>query len=368
MSKLRVLCYHDSYDDYVGALVNGLAERVEVWLAHPASSSEYLRPMVRDDVHLVPINVPRLRDPRRFFAVPRLGRLAARVRADVVHVQQTADPWFNLRQARGVGVPRVDTIHDVTPHPGDRTAIPGGGFTHRLSRRSIARYITHAPVLRDAFVARWRVDPARVDVVPIGELGSLYGGRLPGREPLLPARVLFFGRLWPYKGLDRLVLAMNELARSRPGLTLVIAGAGESIDRYLALAAPELTLDVRNRRIADDEVREVFSDATVACFPYVEASQSAALTMAYGFGLPAVATRVGGLSYAVEDGVDGLLVAPDDVPALAGALARVLDDAELRARLCDGVLARNALDRNWSTIGAQTLEVYRRAIREASAG
>ena len=367
MTKLRVLCYHDSYDDYVGALVNGLADHVEVWLAHPASSSEYLRPMVRDDVHLVSIAMPRLRDPRRFLAVPALGRLAARVEADVVHVQQSADPWFNLRQVRGAGVPRVDTIHDVTPHPGDRTAVPGARFVHRLSRRSIARYITHAPLLRDDFVARWRVDPANVDVVAMGELGSVYGGRLPHREPAVPPRVLFFGRIWPYKGLDRLILAMNELARSRPGLTLVIAGAGEPIGRYVALAAPQLTLDLRNRRVAEEEVREVFSDATVACFPYVEASQSAALTMAFGFGLPVVASRVGGLSYAVADGVDGLLVAPDDVAALTAALARVLDEPELRARLRNGVAERNALDRNWSTIGAQTVEVYRRAIGDASA-
>lgn len=367
MPRLRVLCYHDAYHDYVAAFANGLADHVDVHLVHPGWATEYMRPMLRDDVQTTAVRAPRRRDPRRFVALPDLGAMAKRIGADLVHVQQSSDPWFNLRQAVRSRVPRVDTIHDVTPHPGDGTSIPGGGLTHRLSRRSITRYITHAPVLRDDLARAWKVDPSRIDVVSMGELGSIYGGRIPGREPTTPPRVLFFGRIWPYKGLDRLIRAMNELAATRPGLTLVIAGEGEPIDRYLALASPALTLDVRNRRVDIDESREVFSDATVACFPYIEASQSAALTMAFGFGVPVVATTVGGLSYAVRDGVDGLLVPPDDVPALVAALARVLDDGELTGALRRGVEARVATDLNWSTIGAATAEVYRRAIGRNSA-
>lgn len=368
MRRLRVLCFHDAYYDYVGAFVNGLADHADVMLVHPADSDEYLRDIVRDDVRAISVPLPRRRNPRRLLASPRLEATARRLGADIVHVQQSGDPWFNLRQVGPFRVPRVDTIHDVRPHPGDRTTLPGGGLTHRLSRRSIDRYITHAPALAQDLAAAWRLPSDRIDVVPMGELGSLYGGRLPGCEPVEPPRVLFFGRVWPYKGLDRLILAMNELAPRHAGLTLVIAGEGEPLDRYLALVAPGLTLDVRNRRVGLEETREVFSDATVACLPYVEASQSAALTMAYGFGVPVVATAVGGLPYAVRDGVDGLLVAPDDVPALAAAISRVLDDAALRARLRQGVAERLAGDLNWSTIGAQTVEVYRRAIAAASAG
>jgi glycosyltransferase involved in cell wall biosynthesis len=64
------------------------------------------------------------------------------------------------------------------------------------------------------------------------------------------------------------------------------------------------------------------------------------LVEARSFGCPVVATRVGGIPTSVEDGVDGLLVPPDDPGALADALARLADDGELRARLVAGGLAR----------------------------
>jgi glycosyltransferase involved in cell wall biosynthesis len=72
--------------------------------------------------------------------------------------------------------------------------------------------------------------------------------------------------------------------------------------------------------------------------------------MAYGRAV--VATRVGGLADAVEDGVDGLLVPPRDVPALRAAIERLLADPELRARL--GAAARAKAEREWSLEAAAT--------------
>ena len=70
-----------------------------------------------------------------------------------------------------------------------------------------------------------------------------------------------------------------------------------------------------------------------------------AVLEAMSFGLPVVATRVGGVPEAVEDGVTGRLVAPGDAPALAGALAEVLGDADLRGRW--GAAGRSAFERRF---------------------
>ncbi|MGW1679716.1 glycosyltransferase family 4 protein [Saccharopolyspora sp. NPDC002376] len=366
----HVLLVHDAYDDYVTCLANALSERTRVTLLHSSRLHGSMRDSLSGDVRTFVYPHRRGRDPRRWRAVPRIDRVAAAVGADVVHVQQSNDPFFNLAQLRSPRrMPKVVTVHDVTPHPGDGTKVPGGHLSLRVQQNSIDRFITHSSALRRDLVRTWRTPADRVAVVQHGELGSLYR-RLPGHrfevDDAHPEQggVLFFGRVWPYKGLDRLVEAMNRLAATRPGLTLTIAGRGEALDRYCARARPPLRLEVFDRFIEKHEVPGLFGQAAVVCLPYLEASQSGVQALACGLGVPVVATSVGGLSTAVVDGGDGLLVPPDDISALTAALARLLDDRELRSRLATGTRARCESDLNWDSIAEQTLEVHDRALHD----
>jgi glycosyltransferase involved in cell wall biosynthesis len=363
-----VLLVHDSYRDYVTGLANALAERVPVTLLHSTSAHEWMRPGLSDAVRVVVHPHRRVRDPRRFTSTPAVADVAASVGADVVHLQQSTDPVFNLVQLRRrPRLPQVMTVHDVAPHPGDRTSVPGGQLTLRAQRARIDRYITHAAPLREELARRWRLPTERIDVVAHGELGGLYrryaeaAGPTPAEQRSGGPEVLFFGRVWPYKGLDRLIAAMNVLAESRPGLVLTIAGEGQSLDGYLAAVRPPLAVQVLNRYIGQAEVAGLFTAADVVCLPYLEASQSGVHALACGLGVPVVASAVGGLSSAVRDGEDGVLVPPGDVPALIGALDRVLGDPALRARLSAGALARAAGDLSWDAVADATLEVYARA-------
>jgi glycosyltransferase involved in cell wall biosynthesis len=76
-------------------------------------------------------------------------------------------------------------------------------------------------------------------------------------------------------------------------------------------------------------------------------------------GLPVVSTRNGGLPEVIEDGVTGLLVEPADADGLTVAIARLLDDPELRRRYGDAGRQRAAERFGWDRITAQTLELYR---------
>ena len=368
MYQPHVLLVHDSYMDYVTCLANALAERVPVTVVH-SSHPHLLMPGLSEDVRTVVYPYRRMRDPRRVRHIPVVAEVAASVGADLVHFQQSVDPWFNLTQLRGRRrLPEVMTVHDVTPHPGDRTSVPGGHLTLRIHRRRMERFIAHTSPLRDELVRRWRIRADSVDVVPHGELGGLYrrlATHPPGSDPpggrMRRLNVLFFGRVWPYKGLDRLVEAMNVLAETRPGLILTIAGEGQDLDPYLKAVRGPLGVRVLNRYVDHDEVPNLFGEADVVCLPYLEASQSGVHALACGLGVPVVASAVGGLASAVRDGYDGLLVPPGDVTALRAALARVLDDPALRAQLSSGATARAAGDLRWGTIADATLEVYARA-------
>jgi glycosyltransferase involved in cell wall biosynthesis len=210
---------------------------------------------------------------------------------------------------------------------------------HETSRidRALSRYafggaaafITHSE--EDAANLRRLRPGARVvqnphptyDVFAAGEMPAAQGGTR-GRRNLL-----FFGFVRPYKGLEHLLRAMLELG---PEHHLVVVGEFyEPREKYAALldalsARGQLTLV--DRYVPNEEVPSWFGMADLVIVPYLNATQSGIVQMAYGFGLPVVATRVGGLPEVVEDGRTGYLVPPGDAGALAAAIRRYFDEAD----------------------------------------
>ena len=151
--------------------------------------------------------------------------------------------------------------------------------------------------------------------------------------------LLFFGYVRPYKGLEDLLTALR-LARPDAWDHLVIVGEFyEPEARYRPLLEdPALRGRVRvvNRYVPNEEVAPYFAAADVVALPYREATGSGIAQVAFGAGVPVIATRTGGLEEVIEEGVSGLLVPPRDPPALARAIERFFDE-NLGARLREGV-------------------------------
>jgi phosphatidylinositol alpha-1,6-mannosyltransferase len=158
--------------------------------------------------------------------------------------------------------------------------------------------------------------------------------------------VLSAGRLVRRKGVDTLLRAFAALWRGEAGPALVVAGDGPDRGRLEALARG-LRVPVRFLgRVPDGELSGLYSAADL----FVLAAREEPEGDVEGFGLvlleaaacgtPAVACRSGGVPDAVDDGVSGLLVPPDDPAALAAALTRVLTDDALRRWLACGARAR----------------------------
>jgi glycosyltransferase involved in cell wall biosynthesis len=103
--------------------------------------------------------------------------------------------------------------------------------------------------------------------------------------------------------------------------------------------------------------------ADVFCLPSFAEGVPTVVMEAMASGLPVVATYVGGVPELVEPGTSGLLVAPGRSDLLAGALARLAGDAELRGRLVEGGLARVSANHD---VQRQVWEL--RAVLEAVAG
>lgn len=135
--------------------------------------------------------------------------------------------------------------------------------------------------------------------------------------------LLFFGLVRPYKGLDVLIEAMGRLRGSDVFLT--IAGefwsGREEIERRIEALGIEDQIELIPRYVSDAEAADLFARADVVVLPYRSATGSGVVALAYHYGKPVIATRVGGLPDVIVDGETGVLVPPGRPEALVEAIS-----------------------------------------------
>jgi glycosyltransferase involved in cell wall biosynthesis len=179
--------------------------------------------------------------------------------------------------------------------------------------------------------------------------------------------VLFFGLLAPSKGIEDLVEAF-ALAKRSGVAKLIIAGYPTKQFELQQLRSRISALGLQERVFLDtryiplEELGGLMDLATVVVYPYHSSTQSGALQVAYTFGRPVIATQVGGLPEAVEDGRNGFLVPAGSPERLAEKISLLLDDPALAGQM--GAYARHLSETrfSWQTVAAQILEVERMLI------
>ena len=257
------------------------------------------------------------------------------------------------------------TVHDVTPHLGEEEKLnPVLDFLeYRIVlpwiRRQGVRFIVHGESLRGELAERIGVPLEWVTKVPHGVFSG-YTRLDSGREVPSPRpTVLFFGRMEPYKGVGVLADAIPLVRARIPDVRFLLAGRGGALDQLRPRLDAEAGVEIQDHYIETDDVGLLFRQATVVAAPYLEASQSGVVCVALAFGVPVVATNVGALSEMVEDGINGLLVEPDQPSVFAEALCRVLEDPELASLLSSGARESAEGPFSWGTAARMTLDWYR---------
>ncbi len=190
-------------------------------------------------------------------------------------------------------------------------------------------------------------DPARFHPVETTALRRQLG--LDGRSVLLT-----LSRLVPRKGIDTVLRALPEVAAEVPDVCYLVGGSGPDRPR-LEMLVRELGLTDRVRflgKIPDEQLLQYYNLCDVFVLPsrqdppHVEGFGIVFLE-AGACGKPVVGARAGGIPDAVRAGETGLLVEPDDAQELAQALLRLLQDADLAARLGAGGQQRVRLNATW---------------------
>lgn len=230
----------------------------------------------------------------------------------------------------------------------DQFATPLVAAERAMVRSSIAIHAISAAIGRTVETDH-DADPNVVTVVPIALPPTAHDGPVAAprgdaqREPDEPVRVLFVGRLEPRKGLDALLPAVSRLVAARPDVvvdivgndSIPIAGGGTYRARFEAEASGLPGADrVRfHGQVDDTQLHALYAACDIFVAPSRYESFGLVFLEAMRYGKAVIGTSVGGVPEIVRDGIDGLLVPPDDPAALAGALEQLVADPVRRAEM-----------------------------------
>ena len=297
---------------------------------------------------------------------------------DVIHVQflpmlltpVPMDLWF-VEFCRRRGSKIVLTVHDLLPH--DTGEKYKATFDKLYGR--VDAIICHADSIRARLATEFSVPEEKISVISHGpffhDFPATSSDETLRSFALEPGQVmvLWQGIIFPYKGVDLLLRAWQQVEARCGDACLVIVGTG----------APELLQEIRAqveglgltrvklhfRFVSSEELVALYRAADVVVYPYRAITASGALATGLAMGKAIVTSNLPVFRELLTDRENALLVDPQDCDALGGALVELVQDSALRQRLTANVRAMNFGDESWQTIAKQTMEVYRRVLARA---
>lgn len=293
---------------------------------------------------------------------------------DVLHDNQTLG--YGVLDIARRGLPVVTTIHHPITFDRRVDLAAARGLRRRFTLRRwygflrmqgrVARRMTHVLTVsrssaRDIATA-FDVDPARINVIPLGVETDIFG--LPATPRIAGRIVAMASADTPMKGIATLLEAFAKLRTERDVELLLISKPkpGGRTERLLdSLSIRDSVRFVSG--ISDTELAQIVGSAEIACVPSLYEGFSLPTVEAMSCGTPLVVSRAGAIPEVVgADGVCADLVTPGNVGELEKALELLLDDPERRTRMGEAGRRRALEEFSWSAVARATAAAYERAI------
>lgn len=265
-------------------------------------------------------------------------------------------PWDSMFVNICGGPQLITTIHDPILHSSDRTVreymsrIVSRTMVVGIRKKTPDDVVILSNVFKEIVAKNYKLSPEHIHVIPHGIFDfykTVDSGKI-HNYPKGKTNYLFLGRICGYKGLDILAEAYRSLRQSFDDITLTIVGSGD-FSKYRPLYAGQMDVTIINEWIPDDEIASYLKskEEVILVLPYKDGTQSGVISTAMSFGVPIVATDVGGLREQIQNDVTGYLCAPGDPEALAECMekAKLNDNSEI---IENGMEFIRALD--WNTL------------------
>jgi glycosyltransferase involved in cell wall biosynthesis len=304
---------------------------------------------IRCEVRVFPF--PSLRSgPAVLLALLRLRRLLKTERISLIHTDDPRSAFYSLLAKFALGIPLLFHVRTEIADPLDPL------FEFGADRIILTAH---------ALAARFSNRPRTVVIYNGIDLDVTAETNVTTLPPSGPPLLICPARLHPPKGQHLLLAAVQELIIDFPSLTVWFVGEEEGEYRtMLANQAKGMGLEKSVQFLGfRPDLRSFFHLADLVVLPSLHEAFPRVLLEAMAAGRAIVATKVGGVPEAVEDGVNGLLVPPNDVRALAEAMARILGNKDRRRAMESAARSRARIFTLERTISL-TESLYREYVNE----
>ncbi|MCU6498879.1 glycosyltransferase family 4 protein [Rugamonas sp. A1-17] len=258
--------------------------------------------------------------------------LLSRIALLHIHVSSRASFWRKLPFFALATLWRVPTILHIHSGAFDQFYARQGWLGQRLIRWTLDR-ATRVIVLSHSWRDWVGTVSANRHVVALYNPVAVPAWSA-AQDPAVAADILMLGRLGRPKGTYDLLEAWQLARQAVPSVTLSLGGDGEREQVAQWAAAHQFGDHVRLLGwVTGDNKEHYFQSASIYALPSYSEGLPMSVLEAMARGLPVISTPVGGIPEAISHGVEGYLVAPGDVPALASHLAQLLAEPALRQRM-----------------------------------
>lgn len=270
----------------------------------------------------------------------------------------------------------VFTVHNVNAGKRDKRDSYYNRFTLHMVYNLSNHLIVHTPASKNELIEEFNVDPNKISIIKHGMNNKVTVKGLNQLEARKEFNIdqqkkviLFFGNIDYYKGLDILLDSLIYLPESlKKDIVLLIAGNYKSVEYISNIRVSIENSPINNQIIShikfinDTDIERYFMAADCIVLPYRDIYQSGVLFMAYNFGLPCLATRVGNFENDIPDGKTGYLIDKIDSVQVANTIVKYFSSELFK----DLNKTRNAIrdwsnnQFSWDTIGKDTYNVYQK--------
>ena len=318
----------------------------------------------------------------------RLIRYAALARPKIFHILwnnkfEWLDRTMLMAYYRLLGKKIVFTVHNVNIRTRDGGDSWFNRATLKFQYRRCDHILVHTEKMKRELMADFAIPGGRVTVIPFGINNTVAGTALTRAEARRSLGIrndekvlLFFGNIAPYKGLEFLIAAFMEVQKrdlnhQSSAYRLVIAGRPKGCEEYwrglqklISSSGFETRILQRIEYVPDEQTEIYFKAADVLLLPYTHVFQSGVLFLGYSFGLPVIATDVGGLRDEIIENETGLVCRPQDALDLADTIERFFaSDLYRKADIVRPAIRHHANERySWSKVADLTARVYSKLI------